>query len=455
MNKPTNRTSRQEAKAFVKWPRPLSAQSASESYRKKLVSPEEAVTVIKSADRVALAMGCGEPPALLTALYQRHNQVEDVILDQMLPFRKAEYLNAECAPHIRHNSWFTSGHNRQGINEGWSDYTPGYFHEYPKYFEKYVAVDVFMGTVSPMDDQGYFSFGVSVDYTSTAAAEAKIVILEVNETMPRTHGNSLIHISEVDFVIEHNYPIPELPNAPLTEKDIKIGQLVAERIEDASTIQLGIGAMPNAVGKALVVKKNLGIHSEMLTDGMVYLVESGAVTNRKKTIHQGKIIGTFAGGSRRLYDFLDHNPDVEMHPVSYVNDPYVIGQNYKMVSINATIEVDLFGQCASESIGTYHFSGTGGQTDFARGCVRSPGGKGFIVLHSTAKGGAVSKIVSTLKPGAIVTTTKNDVDHVVTEYGVAALRGKSAQQRAVALINIAHPDYREELTFQAKKINLI
>lgn len=435
---------------------PTTAKAVKELYRQKLVSPEEAVKAVRSGDRVALPLGCGEPAGLLRALFARREELSGVIIDQMLPFRQAEYLKSpEYARHIRHNSWFTSAHNRQGVNEGWADYTPGYFHEYPKYFQKYVDVAVFMGTVSPMDERGYFSFGTSVDYTSTAAAEAKIVILEVNETMPYTHGNSLIHVSEVDYIVENNEPIPELPNPPLTETDIKIGQLIAERIEDGSTIQLGIGAMPNAVAQLLLDKKDLGIHSEMITDGMVDLVESGAVTGRKKTINRGKIIGTFAGGSRRLYDFLHDNPMVEMHPVSYVNDPYVIGQNYKMISINSSIEVDLFGQCASETIGTYQFSGTGGQTDFARGCVRSPGGKGFIALHSTAKNGTISKIVPTLKPGAIVTTTKNDVDHVVTEYGVAELRGKTARERALALINIAHPDFRDELRYHARKMNLI
>lgn len=424
-------------------------------YNSKLVSAEEAVGVIKSGDNVVLPLGCGEPPALVRAMANRHRELEGVKVHQMLPLTKAAYMDCAMANNLCHVSWFTSGANRQGVNEGWAEFMPGHFHQYPGMFREFVQVDVFMGMVSPMDERGYFSFGLSVDYTTTAAREAGIVLLEVNPHMPRTRGDSLIHISEVDRLMENNVPVPELPIPPLTEADKAIGGYIAELIEDGSTIQLGIGGMPNAVAQALKNKRNLGIHTEMITDGMVDLVESGVVTGRKKTLHPGKIIGSFAAGTRRLYDFLNENPMVEMYPVSYVNDPCVIGQNHKMVSINASLEVDLLGQCASETIGARQYSATGGQSDFARGCLRSPGGKGFIALPATAKKGTVSKIVPVLQQGAVVSCSKNDVDHIVTEYGAARLRGKTARERALALISIAHPSFRGELREAARKLHFI
>jgi acyl-CoA hydrolase len=434
---------------------PVQRNKVKEIYKQKLVPAGEAVKVIKSGDNVVLPLGCGEPVALVNAMTARRDELEGVKIHQMLPLNKAPYLDPAMTGSFRHVSWFTSGTNRKGVNEGWADFMPGHFHEYPRFFQEYVQVDVFMGTVSPMDERGYFSFGLSVDYTTTAAAEARIVLLEVNPNMPRTLGESLIHISEVDYIVESNAPIPEIPIPSMTEEDKIIGCYIAEMIEDGSTIQLGIGGLPNAVAHALKSKKDLGIHTEMVTDGMVDLIESGAVTGKKKTLHPGKIVGSFAAGTRRLYDFLNDNPLVQMHPVSYVNDPYVIGKNYKMVSINTTLEVDLLGQCASETIGPRQYSATGGQTDFARGCLRSPGGKGFIALHSTTKNGTISKIVPVLKEGAVVSCSKNDVDHIVTEFGVAKLRGKTARERALALISIAHPDFRAELREAARKLRLI
>jgi len=426
-----------------------------ELYSRKLVTAGEAVKAIKSGDNLVLPLGCGEPGALVAAMAQRRHELKEVKVHQMLPLTQADYISPEMAGSFRHVSWFTSGPNRRAVNEGWADFMPGHFHEYPRLFQEYVPVDVFMGTVSPMDERGFFSFGLSVDYTTTAAAEAGIVILEVNPNMPRTRGESLIHITDVDYVVENNAPITQIPIPPLSEEDNIIGGYIAEKIDDGSTIQLGIGGMPNAVANALVNKKDLGIHTEMITDGMVDLIENGAVTGRKKTIHPGKIIGSFAAGTQRLYNFLNDNPMVEMYPVSYVNDPYVIGKNYKMISINATLEVDLLGQCASETIGPRQYSATGGQADFARGCLRSPGGKGFIALHSTAKKGAISKIVPFLQQGAMVSCSKNDVDHIVTEFGVAKLRGKTARQRALELISVAHPDFRADLRAAARKINLL
>lgn len=433
---------------------PVDRRKIREMYRQKLVSANEAVKLIKSGDNVVLPLGCGEPEALVGAMTNRAGELKGVKVHQMLPLRKSPYLEPSAAGSFRHVSWFTSGANRQGVNEGWADFMPAHFHDIPRLLS-YVGMDVFMGTVSPMDERGYFSFGLSVDYTTTLAGQAGIVILEVNPNMPRTRGNSLIHISEVDYLVESNFPLPELPIPPTTEEDSLIGSYIAELVEDGSTIQLGIGGMPNAVAQALMSKKNLGVHTEMITDGMVDLVEAGVINGCEKTIHPGKLIGSFAAGTRRLYEFLNENPMVEMYPVSYVNDPFVIGQNNKMVSINASLEVDLFGQCASESIGPVHYSATGGQSDFARGCLRSPGGKGFIALKSTAKKGTISKIVPLLKQGSLVSCSRNDVDHIVTEYGVAKLRGKTIRERVLEIISVAHPDFRQELRQEARKMKLL
>ncbi|MFZ5642609.1 MAG: acetyl-CoA hydrolase/transferase family protein [Bacillota bacterium] len=434
---------------------PVDRKRIKEMYRQKLVTAHGVVKLIESGDNVVLPLGCGEPTALVDAMAEREGEVMDVKVHQMLPLRKASYLEQPMSKSFRHISWFVSGASRKGVNEGWADFMPAHFHDIPRQLRDFIKVDVFMGMVSPMDDRGYFSFGLSVDYTTTAAAQAKIVILEVNPNMPRTRGHSLIHVSEVDYIVENNTAIPELAIPPVTVEDNLIGCYIAEMIEDGSTIQLGIGGMPNAVAQALINKKNLGVHTEMITDGMVDLVEAGVINGRAKSLHPNMLIGSFAAGTRRLYDFLNDNPMVEMYPVSYVNDPYLIGQNNKMVSINATLELDLFGQCASESIGPVQYSATGGQSDFARGCLRSPGGKGFIALKSTAKKGAISKIVPVLKQGSIVTCSRNDVDHIVTEYGVAKLRGKSGRERALEIIAVAHPDFRPGLREAARKMQLL
>ncbi len=418
-------------------------------YNSKLVSAQKAAAQIKSNNRVVVALGGGETPAILEALAQRHEELEGVTIDQMLPLTDYSYFRPGMEESIKHNSWFLSGFSRPLINEGRGDFTPNYFHESPGLYQDLIDVDVLLATVSPMDKHGYFSFGISVDYTKPVSQEANLIILEVNKNMPRSLGDSFIHISEVDFLIENDRKLPELPPTPPDEVQMEIGKNVSKLIEDGSTLQLGIGGIPDAVTKALGGKKNLGIHSEMLSEGMVDLVEKGIVTNKKKSLHPGKIIGSFALGSRVLYDFIDDNPLVEMHPVSYTNDPHIISKNKNMVSINSAIEIDLLGQCASESIGTRQFSGTGGQTDFVRGAVKAENGKSIITLASTADSGKYSTIVPTLKRGAVVTTSKNDVDYVVTEYGIAHLRGKTARERAEALINIAHPDFREKLRVEA------
>lgn len=418
-------------------------------YREKFISIEDAVAKVKSGDHIVTGLGCGGATAILEEMVTRKKELKDVVIHQMLPLYNYRYFQEGMEDSIRHNSWFNSPYTRKMVNDKRADFTPNFFHESPALFSNYHEINILIAAVSPMDRHGYFSFGLSVDYTKPVAEHADLVILEVNQAMPRTLGDSFIHISEVDYLVESDYPLPELPVSEPDEVELRIGEYVAELIEDGSTFQLGIGGIPNAITASLTDKKDLGIHSEMLTDGMVDLVEKGVITNRMKSIHKGKIIGSFAAGTRRLYEFLDDNPMVEMHPVSYTNDPFIISQNYKMVSINSCIEVDLLGQCAAETVGITQISGTGGQTDFVRGAVKSPGGKSIIALKSTALKGTKSTIVPVLSQGAVVTTGKNDVDYIVTEYGVAHLRGKSASERAEALINIAHPDFRAELRRQA------
>lgn len=414
-------------------------------YKQKLISAFEAAAKVNSSDSIVVGLACGETPAVLEELAKRQDELEGVVVHQMLPLYNYTYFQEGMENAIRHNAWFISGYTRQLVNEKRADFTPNYFHEAPALFRDYHDINILMASVSPMDKHGFFSFGVSVDYTKTIAEHADLIILEVNEDMPRTLGDSFIHINQVNFLVNNNRHLPELPVGEPDDVELKIGKHIANLIENGSTIQLGIGGIPNAVAAFLNDKQDLGIHSEMLTDGMVDLVEQGIVTNKKKSIHNGKIIGSFAAGSSKLYEFLDDNPMVEMHPVSYTNDPVLISKNDKMVSINSCIEVDLLGQCAAETIGTKQFSGTGGQTDFVRGAVKSKGGKSIIALKSTAVNGTKSTIVSSLAKGAVVTTGKNDVDYIVTEYGVAHLRGKSGSERAVALIDIAHPDFRQEL----------
>ena len=423
-------------------------------YDTKLVSANEAAATIKSGDHIWLPVGAGEPDVFLKALIDRRLSLKDVVIHQILP-AKPGYFDKETSSHIRHDSLFVSGASREAVHQGWADFTPSHFHEIPRLIREYWSADVVSVVVSPMDEHGYFSLGLGVDYTWEALHKANNVIVEVNQDAPRCYGNCQVHISQVNHIVECPNPIPELVSAPLTNLDLTIGGYVAEMIDNGSTLQIGFGGVPNAVCDALKEKKDLGIHTEMVTEGILELAECGAVNNSKKTWNRGKLIGTFAWGSKRLYEFMHNNPMIEMHPVDYTNDPYNIGRHDNMISINSTIEVDLFGQCCSESMGPKQWSGTGGQVDFFRGANMSKGGKGFVTMPSTAKGGTISRIVPMLKHGAVVTSSKNDVDHVVTEYGVAKLRGKCLRERALALISIAHPDFRGELREYAQKMNII
>ena len=347
-------------------------------------------------------------------------------------------------------SWFSGGGARRAINGGWADILPAYYRDIPKLIRENYEYDVVLLSVSPMDKHGYFSLATANSYTEALLDRTKRVFLEVNSFQPRAICGGQVHISRVDGLIEHNAPLPVMAPAKIDPVSETIGNIIAEQIPDGACIQLGIGAIPDATGMALKSKHDLGIHTELFTDSMVELIECGAVNNSRKQIHRGQTVTTFAYGSQRIYDYIDDNPAIAILPVDYVNDPAVICQNDNMISINSAIEVDLFGQVCAESIGTKHMSGSGGQIDFVRGACQSKGGKSFIAFASTTKG-TISKICASLTPGAVCTTSKNDVDYVVTEYGIAHLRGQSLASRARQLISIAHPDFRDELLFEAKK----
>ena len=426
---------------------------------KGLTCAEEAVKEIRSGMRVFLTGNCSVPQVALAALVARTPALENVEVIQVLSIGDTAYVSEEMAGHLRVNTLFISDNVREAVNDGRADFTPSHLSEIPRLFASGVLpIDIALIQVSPPDDHGFCSFGVEVGVTKTAAQNAKIIIAEVNPQMPRTLGDAFIHISKIDYMIPVDYLLPEVSMGKPTELSKQIGQHVAGLIDDGSTLQLGIGAIPDGVLYYLRDKRDLGIHSEMFSDGVVDLYEAGVITNDKKTLHAGKMVAGFLLGTQRLYEFVDNNPVVEMHPTEYVNDSYIIAQNDKMVAINSAIEVDLTGQICADSIGTRLYSGTGGQLDFIRGAARSKGGKPIIALPSmtvTSSGNHFSRIVPTLKSGAGVVTTRNDVHYVVTEYGVADLYGKSIRQRARALIAIAHPEMQEELECAAGRLKYI
>ena len=405
-------------------------------YKNRLVSLEEAVKHIESGDRVVIAHAIGEPSALIDAMVSNRNQYRDVEIVHLVPMGKGEYLQEGMEKHFKHNAIFCGGISRNPVNEGRADYTPCFFHEVPKLFrDGYLPIDVALIMVSPPDADGNCSLGTC----------AKITIAQVNEEMPRTYGESFVNIKDLDYIVEANTALPILNPPKISDIERAIGEHCASLVEDGSTLQLGIGAIPDAVLLFLKDKKDLGIHSEMISDGVVELYEAGVITNKMKSIHPGKMVVTFLMGTERLYDFVNNNPEVEMYPVDYVNDPCVIMQNHKMVSINSCIQVDLMGQVVSDMVGKKQFSGVGGQVDFVRGASMAKDGKSIIAMPSTAAKGTVSRIVSLIDEGAAVTTSRNDVQYIVTEYGIANLKGKTLKDRGRALINIAHPDFREDL----------
>ncbi|MFX0104282.1 MAG: acetyl-CoA hydrolase/transferase family protein [Candidatus Hodarchaeota archaeon] len=414
-------------------------------YKKKVTSIQKAIQHIKSGNRVVIGHAAGDPIVLVDELVNQKDRLQNVEIVHMVPLRECKYCLPGMEKHFRHNSLFVGAGTRKSINEGRADYTPVFFSEIPRLFKDYILpVDVAFIQLSPPDDNGYLSYGISVDYTMAAAETAKIVIAEVNKQMPRTRG-SHIHISQIDYVVETNRKLLEIPLPQITELEEKIGKYVASLVPDKANLQLGIGAIPDAVLHFLTDKKDLGIHSEMFSDGVVDLYEKGVITNKYNNLNPGKFTATFLMGTRRLYDFVDDNPNVDMQPVDYTNNITIAGKINNLISINSAIEVDLFGQVCADTLGYQQYSGVGGQVDFVRASSLSPGGKSIIAFPSTNKKKTISRIVSCIKEGACVTTSRFDTHYVVTEFGIADLRGKTVRKRAKELINIAHPNFRNQL----------
>jgi len=421
-------------------------------YERKRTTVEEAVKVIKSGDRVYIHPGCCTPEYLVEAMVARKNELRDVEVCHILTQGKAGYTEPGCESHFRHRSFFTGANAREAVNEGRADQTHVFLHEIEDlYLSGELPIDVALIQVGPPDEHGFCSFGVGVDITMSAAQVAKTVIAQVNHEMPRVHGDCFIHISRIHHLVEHTAPLLEMPQGTPDDISMKIGQLIASIIEDGSTLQMGIGSIPDAFLVALAGRRDMGIHTEMFSDCIIPLVESGVINNYRKTLHPGKIVAAFTLGTKKIFDFCNDNPLIEFHPCRYTNDPFIISQNDRMVAVNSALGVDLTGQVFADSLGFKFYSGFGGQVDFIRGAAKSKGGKPIIALPATAKNGAVSRIVPFLPQGTGVTTTRADVHYVVTEYGVAYLHGKTVRERAKLLIGIAAPQFHDELEKFAKE----
>lgn len=418
----------------------------------KVTTAVEAIKHIKDNDNVVFSHAATVPQESIKALLENSKNYKNVHIIHMLGLGEGRYALPEYVENFRHNAIFVGGNTRKAVEEDRADYTPCFFYQVPSLFTNgSIDVDVAVVQVSAPDENGFCSFGLSCDYTKAAAENAKIVIAEINDQMPYVYGDNFIHLDKIDHIIPCSYPLYEIKQGEIGDVEKEIGRHCASLINDGDTLQLGIGSIPDAVLLFLQEKKDLGIHTEMFSDGVLELVKKGLINGSKKTLHPGKMISTFLMGTKALYDFVDHNKDVELYPVNYVNDPVTIMKNDNMISINSCIEVDLMGQVASESIGLRQFSGTGGQVDYVRGVSMGKNGKSIIAIPSTAAGGKVSRIVPFLKEGTAVTTTRNDVDYIVTEYGIAHLKGKTLKARAKALIAIAHPDHRAMLEEEYKK----
>lgn len=430
-----------------------------EMYNAKLKSMQEAAKLVESGWEIAMDAGLAQCPALVKAVEERAyaGELFGVKIHSMLDLYPFAFLSDPALDgKVNGVTWFAAAGSKKAVAEGRCDYMESYYRDMPSHMEK-IDYDAVFVEVSPMDRHGYFSLGTVASNSELHLRKAKKIFVTVNERQPRAVCGVQVHISQVDVVVEDTHELPVLPQTKLDDVSVTIGNLIAEQIPDGACIQLGIGSIPDATGLALKSKHDLGIHTEMFTDSMVELLECGAVNNSKKNIHRGKCVATFAYGSKRIYDFIDDNPSFVLLPTNYVNDPYVIAQNDNMISVNAAVEVDLWGQVCAETIGTRILSGTGGQVDFVRGACQSKGGKSFIAFSSTVnlKGTLKSKIQPTLAPGSVCTTGKNDVDYIVTEYGLAKLRGRPLSERVRSLIAIAHPDFRDELTFEAKKLGML
>ncbi len=425
-------------------------------YKDKLVSPDEAVSVVQSGDRIFISGNAATPFALLRSLALRKDELKDVEVTHVLLIGEDPLSATDMEGHFRHNSLFVGPADRKAVNEGRADYIPIFLFQIPGLFLKgLMPLDKAIVHLSPPDDHGFMSLGVETLASKTAVETAGMVIAQVNDRMPRSLGDCFIHVSRVQRIAEVSEDLPELQKKEATEVEKKIGENVAALIDDGSTLQLGIGGIPDAVLASLDGKRDLGVHSEMVSDGVVEAIEKGIITGARKTLHPGKVIVTFLLGSRNLYDYVHNNPEFECHPVHYTNHPFVISQNEKMVAINSAIEVDLTGQVCSDSIGPRIYSGFGGQVDFIRGAAHAERGKPIIAIPATARGGQESRIVPFLKKGAGVVTSRGDVHYVVTEYGVAYLHGKNLKERAKALIAIAHPDFKDFLIKGAEERDLL
>jgi len=427
-------------------------------YKSKVTTAEEAMQAVKSGDRVFLTGNCSIPQLLLAALVDRAHELENVEITHALTMGSADYVSEEMEGHLRVNTLFIGANVRKAVQEGRADFTPVLLSEFTLLFkEGFLPLDIALVHLSPPDEHGFCSFGVESGLTKTPAESSRIIIAEVNQQMPRTLGDTFIHVSKIDYIVPVDYPLMEMPMSEggPSETAKKIASLIAELIPDGATMQMGIGAIPDAVLSFLYHRKDLGVHTELFSDGVIDLVNAGVITNARKTLHPGKITAGFVIGTRRLYEFIHDNPIVELHRTEYINDPFVIAQNDRQVAINSAIEVDLTGQVCADSFGPKLYSGVGGQLDFIYGASRSKDGVPVIALPATAKGGELSRIVPLLKHGAGVVTTRNHVRYVVTEYGVADLYGKTIRQRAQALINVAAPQFRDELKRAARELNYL
>jgi len=425
-------------------------------FRRKVMDPVTALSCVKSGHRVYVGGGSGVPSVLIDALVSRAPELRNVEITHILTFADAPYVREEYADSFRHNALFIGGSVREAVQAGRADFTPVFLGEIPSLFRGgTLPLDVALVSLSPPDEHGFCSFGVEVGATKPAAEAARVIVAEINPQMPRTLGDSFIHVSRLNYIVEVDYPLPEAPQGGSSDVHLQVGQHIAAMIPNEATLQLGIGSIPDAVLQNLGGHRDLGIHTELFSDGLIEMVEQGVITCAAKNFHPGKVVAGFLFGTRDLYDFVDNNPLIELHPTDYVNDPYNIARNDKMVAINSALQVDLTGQVCADSIGTKFYSGVGGQVDFIRGAAGSKGGLPIIAFTSTAKGGALSRIVPILDPGAGVVTSRNDVHYIVTEYGVASLHGKTIHQRVQELVSVAHPAFREGLMRSAHELGYV
>ncbi len=426
------------------------------NWKDRVITAEDAARKVISGQRIFLTGNCSTPQKFLSALRDRYQELNSVEMVQVLDLGAGDYITAEMSDHIRFNSLFMGSKVRKLVNTGFADFTPVFLSDIPDLFMSgRLVLDLAVIHVSPPDEHGYCSYGVEVGVTKSAAESAGLVIAEVNPNMPRTLGDSFIHVSQIDYFIDVDYQLAEVNPEPPSPIQDKIAGYIAELVPDGATLQTGIGGIPDAVLRRLTNHKNLGVHSELISNGVMEMIEAGIITNASKTIHTGKVVAGFVLGNRKLYEYIHDNPVFELHPTGYVNDPFIISQNARMISINSALEIDITGQVCADSIGTKFYSGVGGQVDFVRGASRSKGGKSFIALPSTAKDDTISRICATLKAGSGVTTSRNDVHYIVTEYGVADLYGRSISERVQSLVNIAHPKFRDELMAYAYEQNFV